>query len=115
MKGKISVALVLGLTVWAGLVWAQQAKVLPAKDKPTAKAVATKDKPADKAAASGKIPDVPVVRVDGDAAYKANCARCHQAPRKFSERQMVTVMQHMRVRANLTEEETDAILKYLTR
>ena len=53
--------------------------------------------------------------VDGDVAYKANCTRCHTAPKKFSEREMVTVMRHMRVRANLTEAEEKAILRYLTR
>ena len=53
--------------------------------------------------------------VDGDVAYKANCMRCHTAPKKFSEREMVTVMRHMRVRANLTEAEEKAILRYLTR
>jgi|RhiMetdeSRZDD1v2_1073273.scaffolds.fasta_scaffold376008_2 hypothetical protein len=55
------------------------------------------------------------ILVDGDQAYKANCLRCHWEPRKFSEREMVTIMRHMRVRANLTSEETEAILKYLTR
>lgn len=53
-------------------------------------------------------------KVNADLAYKANCSRCHAAPRKFSERAMVTIMRHMRVRANLTEEETKAILQYLT-
>jgi len=52
--------------------------------------------------------------IDPDEAYKANCARCHVEPRKFSERETATVMLHMRVRSNLTEEETKAILKYLT-
>jgi hypothetical protein len=53
--------------------------------------------------------------IDADQAYKANCARCHLPPRKLSEGKMATVMRHMRVRANLTAEETDAILGYLTR
>jgi cytochrome c5 len=50
---------------------------------------------------------------DGDAAYKANCARCHAAPRKLSDGQTATIMLHMRARANLTAAEADAILKYL--
>ena len=107
MKSKISILLFLAAVVWAGALWAQQAKVVGAKVKPAAKAAAT---PAAKAKQ-----EKPVRDVDGDAAYKANCARCHAAPRKFSERQTGTIMQHMRVRANLTEEETNAILKYLTR
>ena len=53
--------------------------------------------------------------VDPAQAYKANCLRCHAEPRKFSEREMVTVMRHMRVRANLTEAEEKAILRYLTK
>lgn len=55
------------------------------------------------------------VRVDGAQAYKSNCLRCHVEPKKFSERAMVTVVRHMRVRANLTEAETQAILSYLTK
>ena len=53
--------------------------------------------------------------VDGDQAYKANCSRCHLEPRKFSERKMVTIMRHMQVRANMPAEETEAILRYLTK
>jgi len=53
--------------------------------------------------------------VDPDQAYKAHCARCHLAPRKFPEGKTVTIMRHMRVRANLTDEEAEAILRYLTR
>ena len=50
---------------------------------------------------------------DGDDAYKANCSRCHLAPRKFSDRQTTTILMHMRARANMTAAETDAILQYL--
>lgn len=59
--------------------------------------------------------DEPAPIVDGDDAYKANCSRCHLPPRKFSERKMATIMRHMRVRANLTQPEADAILAYLTK
>jgi hypothetical protein len=52
--------------------------------------------------------------INPDEAYKANCSRCHGAPRKFSDRAMATIMRHMQVRANLTAEETKAILQYLT-
>ena len=51
---------------------------------------------------------------DPDDAYKANCTRCHLAPRRFPERKMATIMRHMRVRANLTEEEAKGILRFLT-
>ena len=49
-----------------------------------------------------------------DDAYKSNCTRCHLAPRRFSAGKMATIMRHMRVRANLTEEEAKGILRFLT-
>jgi hypothetical protein len=52
--------------------------------------------------------------VDPGRAYLANCTRCHVEPRKLSERETATVMLHMRVRANLTAEETEAIRRYLS-
>jgi len=74
------------------------------------------DPPVAKTAAATEGPARPVQQaVDGDQAYKANCMRCHTAPRKFSAHEMVTVMRHMRVRANLTKAEEQAILRYLTR
>ncbi|MBI2677967.1 MAG: hypothetical protein HYX28_04225 [Candidatus Koribacter versatilis] len=50
-----------------------------------------------------------------DAAYKSNCLRCHGEPRKYSERAMKTILRHMRVRANMTEEEARLVLEYLTK
>jgi hypothetical protein len=51
--------------------------------------------------------------VDPDDAYKNNCMRCHAAVREYSPRQTATIVMHMRVRANITAEETQAILQYL--
>ena len=51
--------------------------------------------------------------VDPDDAYKNNCMRCHSAVRQYSPRMTATIVMHMRVRANMTEEETQAILQYL--
>ena len=51
---------------------------------------------------------------DPDEAYKNNCMRCHSAVRQYSPRMTATIVNHMRVRANLTAEETQAILQYLT-
>ena len=51
--------------------------------------------------------------VDPDDAYKNNCMRCHGPVRQYSPRQTATILMHMRVRANMTEEETQAILQYL--
>jgi hypothetical protein len=51
--------------------------------------------------------------IDGEDAYKANCTLCHIAIHTYSPRTMATVMNHMRVRANMTGDESEAILKYL--
>lgn len=53
-------------------------------------------------------------RLDPDDAYKNHCMRCHVATPQYSSGRMQTIVTHMRVRANLTKEETDAILEYLT-
>jgi hypothetical protein len=52
--------------------------------------------------------------IDPDDAYKNNCMRCHTSTQQYSPRQTKTIVMHMRVRANLTQEEAEAILKYLT-
>ena len=51
--------------------------------------------------------------IDSDNAYKNNCMRCHSAVRQYSPRMTATIVMHMRVRANMTAEETQAILQYL--
>lgn len=103
MRAK-SLLLLMGTLLLTGTLVAQQAKGVAAK----AKAPGKPDP-----ARTAQIE--PMSAMDGDQAYKANCARCHQAPRKFSPRRTATIMRHMRVRANLTEDETEAILIYLTR
>ena len=47
--------------------------------------------------------------------WGANCARCHhmRSPSEFSDAEWEVVMLHMRVRANLTGEETRKILEFL--
>jgi|SRR3989338_5965770 len=59
--------------------------------------------------------------VDPDTVYKQNCTRCHLKPGlkflgfvKYTDEQINTVVRHMRVRANLPEEEEEAIRAYLT-
>jgi cytochrome c5 len=51
--------------------------------------------------------------IDGEAAYKANCTRCHIAIHTYSARSERTMISHMRVRANLTKDEADAIFQYM--
>jgi hypothetical protein len=52
--------------------------------------------------------------IDPDEAYKNNCMRCHTSTQQYSPRKTKTIVMHMRVRANLTQDEAEAILKYLT-
>ena len=48
-----------------------------------------------------------------DDAYKQNCTRCHSEVPKLDPKRSNTIMRHMRVRANLTKDEAQAILDYL--
>ena len=52
-------------------------------------------------------------QIDPDEAYKNNCMRCHTSTQQYSPRMTKTIVMHMRVRANLTQQEAQAILKYL--
>lgn len=54
-------------------------------------------------------------RLTADQAYKANCTRCHSELPKLDLGAMKTVLMHMRVRANIPEDESREILAYLTR
>ena len=54
-------------------------------------------------------------RLTADQAYRANCTRCHSELPKLEARGMSSVLMHMRVRANMPEDEARAILTYLTR
>jgi len=100
MKNRILLLLAV-VAAGAAVGLAQQPKGAAANSQPVAKAAVS-------ALQAGNA-------VDPDEAYKANCSRCHLAPRKFPEGKMATIMRRMRVRANLTDEEAEAILRYLTR
>jgi cytochrome c5 len=51
--------------------------------------------------------------MDGQEVFQQNCARCHNAPETFSPSISGTVAHHMRVRANLSEEQYKALLTFL--
>jgi len=51
--------------------------------------------------------------IDPDDAYKNNCLRCHSSVQAYSPEKTETIVMHMRVRANLTDQESRAILEYL--
>jgi cytochrome c5 len=50
---------------------------------------------------------------DGNEVFAQNCSRCHNAPEGFSPRIAGTVARHMRVRAGLSKEDEQAILRFL--
>jgi hypothetical protein len=54
------------------------------------------------------------MRLQGEFRYRANCGRCHAAPRKFPPRMMATVLRHMRVRATITDEDMKLVLFYMS-
>jgi mono/diheme cytochrome c family protein len=58
--------------------------------------------------------DADSMRVQGEQRYRANCGRCHAAPRKFPPRMMATVLRHMRVRATITQDDMRLVLFYMT-
>jgi hypothetical protein len=58
--------------------------------------------------------DVNAMRVQGELRFRANCGRCHAAPRKFPPRMMATVLRHMRVRATITDEDMRLVLFYMS-
>ncbi len=54
------------------------------------------------------------VSLEGEKRFRANCGRCHQAPHKLSPAMMRTAIRHMRVRANITDEDMRVIIEYIT-
>ncbi len=59
--------------------------------------------------------DQPPMAAAGAQLWAANCIRCHniRTPASLSDRQWKIVMHHMRVRANLTADDHEAILRFL--
>lgn len=52
--------------------------------------------------------------IEGQKRFLINCGRCHQSPHEFSPREMSMAVRHMRVRAMLTQEDTDYLLYFMT-
>jgi len=55
----------------------------------------------------------PKRKPEGDVLYRSNCTRCHSEWPALTERRVGTAVRHMRVRANLSDEEAVAIAAYL--
>ncbi len=55
------------------------------------------------------------VQPGGARAWEQNCARCHnyRRPRERDDGEWRIIVHHMRVRANLTAREAEAILRFL--
>jgi cytochrome c5 len=49
---------------------------------------------------------------EGERVFDQNCARCHNAPDSFSPRITATIVRHMRVRANLSAHDEEALLHF---
>lgn len=49
----------------------------------------------------------------GEEIFQANCARCHMPPMTISQRVTGTIIMHMRVRARLSRQDEQQLLKYL--
>jgi hypothetical protein len=50
---------------------------------------------------------------EGEKRFEINCGRCHRPPDNISPRLSKSILQHMRVRAMLTQEDEYYILKYI--
>jgi len=76
------------------------------------KSSSSKDAPAPAASASSTQDEN--LHLEGEKRFRSNCARCHLAPPRFAPRMMSTIVRHMRVRANITDEDMRLILRYMT-
>lgn len=73
----------------------------------------------DDAAASMQEEEAPAATdkpaLDGAKVYAWNCGSCHSErwPKERSDAEWEVIMAHMRVRANMTSEQAEAVLRYL--
>lgn len=49
----------------------------------------------------------------GDRIFQQQCSRCHNAPEGFSPRISGTIVRHMRVRASLSKQQEEELLRFL--
>jgi len=48
----------------------------------------------------------------GQKVFEQHCSRCHNAPEGFSPRISGTIVRHMRMRANLSREDEQKLLRF---
>ena len=49
----------------------------------------------------------------GEEVFQANCSRCHLPPMSIPQRVTGTIIMHMRVRARLSRQDEQLLLKYM--
>ena len=74
---------------------------------------AQQSNPPAKKAANSTATAGATARREGEMRFRENCGRCHNPPESLSPREVKAVLQHMRVRAMLSAEDEQLILKYL--
>ena len=77
------------------------------------KDASAKEAPANAPAAATTSVQDEDLRLEGEKRFRANCGRCHTAPTKFAPRMAATIVRHMRVRANITDDDRRLILRYM--
>ncbi len=78
----------------------------------TAAAQAPQSAPATTKASTAPLHVAQTHANDGQRIFEQNCSRCHNPPDGFSPRISGTVVRHMRVRANLSEQDMKALMKF---
>ena len=113
MKFKRNLLACLSLLILGGVLSAagqEQAKVADS----SVSSPGAETAPATASGSSKAIQKSSFSRFEGVKRYRANCGRCHMAPHKFPPRMMATIVRHMRVRATMTDEDMQIILRYMT-
>ena len=67
----------------------------------------------DKQAATSQPASQDHPQKSGEQVFMQNCSRCHKPPMTISPRTTGTIVMHMRVRARLSREDEQALLRYL--
>jgi cytochrome c5 len=94
--------ILLTCIVWSVVAFPGMSQTGP----PASSATAKQPKPASPAVPTGgKVHD-------GQKVFEQNCGRCHNAPQGFSPNIAGTVSRHMRTRANLSQEDYEALLRF---
>ena len=100
--------LLSGLLVLAAALLPFQAMPQPKAPPQAAQPTATKADGKEKGTAKSSVHED-----QGQRVFDQNCSRCHTAPDGFSSRISGTVVRHMRVRASLSKQDEQELLRFL--